>query len=342
MSADRRNPYLVLGVQYGATRDQATRAFAQRSRRARRDPDFPYSIDDLTWALNHVEEGIKDPAADIDTYRVPADPAVLKPPTGLGLLRRPAQPIERRTPPTSEKDLQILELMAIREELLEQLPIAAERLSAEYGFGSPIQPVVALGEPKHVRRWWLPLIVLAVVTATAVAIAVRLGGGFGAAPKDSPAPATTKAPSPPPSTVAIEDLGPISTYAPDNYDSSSWTSIFWWSEPSKGSCFNFVVASGGGANAVPVDCQLRHRYQIYEVSSVFAEVVDYEEVVETVDGVCLYNFQSFVGSQFDSSIFGYSFTYPDEGRWPLDRQFVCYLQLPDERAWVGSAFSSGI
>ena len=86
MISDRRNPYLVLGVPYGTSRAEATRAFAQRSRRARREATFPYTVDDMTWALHQIEAHLDNPSAAIDHFRVPADPSTLQVPPGPGLL----------------------------------------------------------------------------------------------------------------------------------------------------------------------------------------------------------------------------------------------------------------
>ncbi|MGW3283132.1 hypothetical protein ACWDR3_00640 [Streptomyces sp. NPDC001002] len=69
----KRNPYLVLGVFYGAGRDEANIAFVRRTRALRRgltqgDPT------DLTWALNQIDEAKSDPASRMDVFRVPAFP----------------------------------------------------------------------------------------------------------------------------------------------------------------------------------------------------------------------------------------------------------------------------
>lgn len=105
-NSDRRNPYLILGLAYGSSRAEATKALARRSKAARRDPEFPFSMEDLTWALNQIEAQIDNPESSIDVFRVPADPGVLEIPPGPGLLRIPPTPIERRTksPTTTELD----------------------------------------------------------------------------------------------------------------------------------------------------------------------------------------------------------------------------------------------
>lgn len=80
--ADRRSPYIVLGVRFGATKDEAQRAFARATRRVRRDGDVPFDAEDLNWALHAIEQRIEDPATSIDDYRMPANPEAYEIPSG--------------------------------------------------------------------------------------------------------------------------------------------------------------------------------------------------------------------------------------------------------------------
>jgi hypothetical protein len=45
---DRRNPYVILGIPFGADRATAERAYSQRSRLARKG-EFPFSVEDIIW-----------------------------------------------------------------------------------------------------------------------------------------------------------------------------------------------------------------------------------------------------------------------------------------------------
>ena len=74
MAADRRNPYVVLGIPFGADGAEARTGFAKASRRLRQDADARYTMEDLTWALHHVEQIIEDPEKAFGVYRMPADP----------------------------------------------------------------------------------------------------------------------------------------------------------------------------------------------------------------------------------------------------------------------------
>jgi hypothetical protein len=92
-----RNPYVILGVPYGATREQANIAFARRARPLRRlGAAGRDRMTDLTWALNQIDEAIREPGAALWLYRIPADPAVLGP-SGPGEFAPPARRLGRRT-----------------------------------------------------------------------------------------------------------------------------------------------------------------------------------------------------------------------------------------------------
>lgn len=81
-----RNPYLVLGIDYGSTLGDAKRAFARAARDLKRgSARKSFERADLSWALNEVEHEITDPEAHIGYLRVPAN-AGLYESIGSGLL----------------------------------------------------------------------------------------------------------------------------------------------------------------------------------------------------------------------------------------------------------------
>jgi len=342
VSEDRRNPYLVLGVPFGASREQATRSFALRSRRARREPNFPYSIDDLTWALNQVEAALVNPTADVATFRVPADAAAVRPPSGSGVLRRPPIPLGRRTAAATPAEIARLESIAISEELVEILDQASPLVASRYGIDEGVIAVRLTGEPGR-RRGPLLGWSLAVVAAIAIAVALvlSLGGGKG----ESSPPSTTRllattttatrVESPPPTAMIV---GPITTYAPDTYDSSSWTSIIGAEDLLAGRCFDFEATDQPNeALVVSRGCSIAHRFQVIGISDVGTEVVAYTDVLDAADAICRFHFGGFVGSNEASSRFEYGFVYPSPDGWPEDRRVTCYVFLQDERRWAGSA-----
>ncbi|NNN15361.1 MAG: hypothetical protein HKL82_05810 [Acidimicrobiaceae bacterium] len=69
----RRNPYVLLGIPFGSTRELASIAFATRARGLRRAANGAERLKDLTWALNQVEEVLREPRMALEIYRVPAD-----------------------------------------------------------------------------------------------------------------------------------------------------------------------------------------------------------------------------------------------------------------------------
>lgn len=101
---DRRNPYLILGVPYGASRGEARRAAARRTRELRQREDAAYSTEDITWALHQVEQVIDDPDSAVEVFRVPAAPGILDAPSGQGLFHPPAVALPRRSGPLSDEE----------------------------------------------------------------------------------------------------------------------------------------------------------------------------------------------------------------------------------------------
>lgn len=98
-----RNPYVLLGLPFGASRDEATIALARRGKKLRRAPNGAAALTDLTWAHNQIDEVIRDPSLAIGIYRIPADPSVLEPKGQTGLLHPPPEPLERRTESIAEE-----------------------------------------------------------------------------------------------------------------------------------------------------------------------------------------------------------------------------------------------
>jgi hypothetical protein len=101
---ERRNPYVILGVLYGATRGEARRAAARRRRELRQRQEAPYSTEDVTWALHQVEQVIDHPASAVEVFRVPAAPGILDAPSGQGLFHPPAVPLPRRSEPLTDEE----------------------------------------------------------------------------------------------------------------------------------------------------------------------------------------------------------------------------------------------
>ncbi len=101
-SNERRNPYIILGVPYGTRKAEAARAFARATRRLKRDPDAPYGLSDLTWALHQVEQGLETLESADAIFRVPANAEVYSV-CRYGLLRHRPSPMTRRTDPSDEE-----------------------------------------------------------------------------------------------------------------------------------------------------------------------------------------------------------------------------------------------
>ena len=101
-----RNPYLLLGVDYGCPPDAARKSFARAARRVRRATASAVTTEDLTWALHEVQERKTDPFDDVSVFRVPADPEVFTP-SGHGLFAPAPVRLARRTS-TRQSDVDLL------------------------------------------------------------------------------------------------------------------------------------------------------------------------------------------------------------------------------------------
>ena len=113
MRDDRRNPYLILGVPYGASKDEARRAAARRVRQVKQLTDPLYALEDVTWALHQVEQVIADPSSGVDVFRVPASPGILDAPVGEGLFRAPVARLPRSSAPSSDEEFAALRSRAL-------------------------------------------------------------------------------------------------------------------------------------------------------------------------------------------------------------------------------------
>lgn len=99
----KRNPYLLLGVDYGAPPEEARRCFARSARRVRRaGATARTTVEDLNWALHEIQSQKGDPRDSVTVFRVPANPDIFAP-GGEGMFAPPPVPLPRRTT-TSDAD----------------------------------------------------------------------------------------------------------------------------------------------------------------------------------------------------------------------------------------------
>jgi hypothetical protein len=136
-----RNPYLILGVDFGASRQDARRHFAHAARRIRREGGL-WTKEDLTWALHEVESLETNPADTVDIFRVPADPTAFDP-VGEGLYSPPPVPLPRRSAPTTPDEIAALEVAAARSLVWTALATCGPRVDSPrlvYRFQKEPQP----------------------------------------------------------------------------------------------------------------------------------------------------------------------------------------------------------
>jgi hypothetical protein len=127
-----RNPYLLLGVDYGCPPDAARKSFARAARRVRRATASAVTTEDLTWALNEVQSLEADPFDDVSIFRVPADPDVFTP-SGHGLFAPAPVRLPRRTT-TAQSDVDLL-ANGLADDVSELLAEALTQLARfDYGY----------------------------------------------------------------------------------------------------------------------------------------------------------------------------------------------------------------
>lgn len=120
-----RNPYVALGIPFGSSRDIAQAAFARRAKKLRRAPNGTELLTELTWALNQIDEVLREPEQAVGVYRVPANPAALVP-TDYGLLNPAPLLLESRysTEQIAESEVELRTAVAA-----EALRVIARELS---------------------------------------------------------------------------------------------------------------------------------------------------------------------------------------------------------------------
>lgn len=113
---DRRSPYVILGIPYGASDADARAGFARAARRLRRADNAQYTTEDLTWALHQIEQVLTDPGLAMHMYRLPADPEALESHQS-GCFNPVPHRFDRRSPTTTTQDLARLRVDAIAQRL---------------------------------------------------------------------------------------------------------------------------------------------------------------------------------------------------------------------------------
>ena len=123
---ESRNPYIILGIPFGSSRELALTAFARKSRPLRRaGREGASQLTDLTWALSQVTELIKDPDANLALFRIPSDPDAFSF-EGAGVMRPKPEKLERRYT-NAEGALRALQQRASQEYLRYLTVLLSER-----------------------------------------------------------------------------------------------------------------------------------------------------------------------------------------------------------------------
>lgn len=126
MAGRRSSPYLILGVPFAATRDEAARGFAKAVKRLRRMDDPPFDLEDLNWAQHEIDHREGHVDHSLDDFRVPADPSAYSIAAGVPTISRSVEPLTRRTSPTEPSVIDELRVEVVLESLTDAVRGAVE------------------------------------------------------------------------------------------------------------------------------------------------------------------------------------------------------------------------
>jgi hypothetical protein len=125
---ERRNPYVILGIPFGASRDDATRAFLRRAKSLRRLGAAGRTLHtELTAALKEIEERPEYPDAVMSPYRIPADPDV-EGGLGAGVFAPPPDKLDPETDPGAAAALHATRAAAAHEYLRHLVRLRAQHM----------------------------------------------------------------------------------------------------------------------------------------------------------------------------------------------------------------------
>lgn len=133
MSNQDKNPFFVLGVDFGASSAAATAAFGKASKRVRRGDSLEFTVEDLTAALSVLEEAHRTGTVEAlgEHFRVPANPQAYEVHAEEGLLLLPVVPQPRKTAPISDEAVGELRRGVI-DQATEAILMSAERSCSAY------------------------------------------------------------------------------------------------------------------------------------------------------------------------------------------------------------------
>ncbi|VEG29077.1 Uncharacterised protein [Actinomyces howellii] len=106
-----------------------------------------------------------------------------------------------------------------------------------------------------------------------------------------------------------------------------------------GDCFNDEGTSGTSVTSVPtIDCNAPHTYEVYyEEDLTTSSAPTGTEVDALGTEICEPAFETFVGIDYASSVYMYSYLYPSADTWATgDRTVTCVISSTDGSQLTGS------
>jgi len=129
---DRRNPYLVLGLPYGASKKEVRKGFAKRARDLKKGKFTAYRNEDLNWALHQLELAEKDPELDIENFRAPANQILFDGDNDLGFFNPTVQPLSQKTSELPKSEIQNIIDQAVVEWIINNFTDVVRNLRLPY------------------------------------------------------------------------------------------------------------------------------------------------------------------------------------------------------------------
>lgn len=121
---DRRNPWLILGMDYAGPAEEVVTHMAAKLRALRLLADPPFDRDDIVWASNKAKENGRDHFWRVPATSWPPDP----PPDDAGLFRPPPAALKRSSVPVTAEDVTEAATAVIRS-FLQQVADSHAKLS---------------------------------------------------------------------------------------------------------------------------------------------------------------------------------------------------------------------
>jgi hypothetical protein len=119
MTQERSSPFLILGVPFGAHRNEVAKGFARAVRRLKKLDDPPFQLEDLNWAQHEIDHRMGLAEHSLEDFRVPADATAYDLPDFTRGTTENVVALERRSSPTDPKVVDQLRIEVVADAVIE-------------------------------------------------------------------------------------------------------------------------------------------------------------------------------------------------------------------------------